>query len=91
MAVTRWPGCSSSTKAGTTTSTCPTRCAAAIAIHVSELWPFAQAMQRLESECFGCRLDDVGKEIKGSSLIDRKRFAFAAQGTPIPERDRREL
>lgn len=61
------------------------------AIHVSELWPFAQAMQRLEADCFGCRLSDVGKEIKGSSLIDRKRFAFAAQGAPFPDRKRREL
>lgn len=61
------------------------------AIHVSKLWPFAQAMQLLEKECFGCRLSDVGTEIKGSSLLKAKRFEFAAQGAPIPDHDRRQL
>ena len=61
------------------------------AIHVSKLWPFAQAMQLLEKECFGCRLSDVGTEIKGSSLLKAKRFEFAAQGVPIPDHDRRQL
>lgn len=37
------------------------------AIHASEQWLFAQAMPRLEIECFGCRGSDIGKEIKGST------------------------
>ena len=61
------------------------------AVHAGKLWPFAQAMQRLELECFGCRLSDVGNEIKGSSLSDRKRLALAARGALIPDRERREL
>ena len=61
------------------------------AIHVSQLWPFVQAMQRLELDCFGCRLEDYGKEIKGATLIDRKRFAFARQGGAFPDGDRRSL
>ena len=61
------------------------------AIHVSQLWPFVRAMQDLETDCFGCRLGDVDKEIKGSTLIDRKRFEFAAQGEPFPDRERQEL
>ena len=60
-----------------------------LAIHVSQLWPFAQGMQRLEADCFGCRLHDYGKEIKGSTLVDRKRFRFAEQGAVLPDNDRR--
>ena len=59
------------------------------AIHVSELWLFAQAMQLLEKDCFGCRLSEVGSEIKGSKLLTPKHFKFAAQGPQIPHHDRR--
>ena len=41
------------------------------AIHVGQLWSFAQDVQGLEVHCFGCRLHDHGKEIKGSTLVDR--------------------
>ena len=47
-------------------------------IHVGRLWPFVQDMQRLEVDCFGCRLHTYGKEIKGSTLVDRKRFGCGA-------------
>ena len=60
-----------------------------VAIHVSRLWPFVQEMQRLEVECFGCRLDVYGKELKGSTLVDRKRFRFAGQGELLPDNERR--
>ena len=60
-----------------------------VAIHVSRLWPFVQEMQRLEVECFGCRLDAYGKELKGSTLVDRKRFRFAGQGETLPDNGRR--
>ena len=62
-----------------------------VALHVRELWPFAQSMQRLETQCFGCRLAEIGKEVKGSTLIDRKRFKFANQSGPFPDRKRQEL
>ena len=61
------------------------------AIHVSRLWPFVQDIQRLEIESFGCQLREYGSEIKGSRLIDRKRFAFARQGNSFRDRERREL
>ena len=61
------------------------------AIHVGRLWPFVQAMQRLELDCFGCRLTDYGKEIKGSTLIDKKRFKFARQGPDFSDEDRKSL
>lgn len=62
-----------------------------VAIHVGQLWSFVQAMQRLELDCFGCRLEDYGKEIKGATLIDRKRFAFARQDGAFSDRERRSL
>ena len=49
------------------------------AIHVSKLWSFVQDMQRLEAESFGCQLHEYKKELKGSTLIDRKRFKFVGQ------------
>ena len=48
-----------------------------IALHASRLWSFVQGMRRLELECFGCQLDLYSKELKGSTLVDRKRFRFA--------------
>ena len=62
-----------------------------LAIHVGRLWPFAREMQRLEIDCFGCRLQDYGNEIKGSTLVNRKRFRFAQQGETLPDEDRKDL
>ena len=62
-----------------------------IALHVEHLWPFVQDTQRLELDCFGCRLHDFGKEIKGSTLIDRKRYRFAGQRENFQDEDRRRL
>jgi hypothetical protein len=50
-----------------------------IAIQDSQLWPFTRAVQRLEHAAFGCSLHDFQKELKGSNLLDRKRFRFANQ------------
>ena len=61
------------------------------AIHVSKLWSFVQDMQRLEIESFGCQLHDYKKELKGSTLIDRKRFKFASQSEPFRDSDRQKL
>ena len=61
------------------------------AIHVSQLWSFVQDMQRLEVESFGCQLHEYKKELKGSTLIDRKRFKFARQSEPFRGSDRQQL
>ena len=61
------------------------------AIHVSRLWPFMQDMQELEVDCFGCRAHAFGKEIKGSTLLNRKRFEFAQQGALLSDGARRGL
>jgi hypothetical protein len=50
-----------------------------VAIHVGKLWPFVRAVRQLELNAFGAELHLYGKELKGSTLLDRKRFKFAAQ------------
>ena len=60
-----------------------------VAIHSSQLWPFIQGMQRLELDCFGCPLALYKKELKGSTLLDKKRFRFAHQDAPLEDETRR--
>jgi Protein of unknown function (DUF3800) len=61
-----------------------------IALPDGRLWPFAQAMNRLELDSFGCQLHQYGKELKGSTLLDRKRFKFAAQAGLMEPNARRK-
>ncbi len=61
-----------------------------IAIHAGELWPFVQSMQRLEFDSFGCQLHQYRKELKGSTLLDRKRFKFARQLSLMAPESRRK-
>jgi hypothetical protein len=61
-----------------------------VAIHAGQLWPFVQAMQRLELECFGGQLSLYKKELKGSTLLDRKRFRFAQQDVRMLDEARRK-
>jgi hypothetical protein len=61
-----------------------------VALQDSQLWPFTRAMQQLERLAFGCALHEFRKEIKGSSLLDKKRFRFAAQAPPMPEAERQK-
>ncbi|MCE0521435.1 MAG: hypothetical protein LV480_00815 [Methylacidiphilales bacterium] len=50
-----------------------------VALHTRKLWPFVQALMTLEQACFGDRLARFQKEIKGSHLLDKDRFKWAAQ------------
>lgn len=61
-----------------------------IALQDSQLWPFVQSMQRLELDCFGGELHQYRKELKGSTLLDRKRFRFANQATWMTPDERRK-
>lgn len=61
-----------------------------IAIQDNRLWPFTRAIQQLESECFGCSLLEFKKELKGSTLLDRKRFKFASQSAAMASGERRK-
>jgi hypothetical protein len=61
-----------------------------VALQDAQLWPFVQAMQRLELDSFGCQLHQFRKELKGSTLLDRKRFRFAGQAEPMEPEARRK-
>lgn len=61
-----------------------------VALQDKQLWPFTRAVQQLEQDAFGCSLHDFQKEIKGSTLLDRKRFRFANQADPMPAEERRK-
>lgn len=61
-----------------------------IAIQDERLWPFTQSMQQLERDSFGCRLHDFQKELKGTTLLDKKRFRFARQAPNMPPEERRK-
>ena len=61
-----------------------------VAIHVSKVWPFVQAVRLLELDAFGAELSIYKKEIKGSTLVDKKRYKFAAQAPIMPDEARRK-
>jgi len=61
-----------------------------VAIQDSQLWPFTRAVQQMEQVAFGCSLTDFQKELKGSTLLDRKRFKFANQAGPMPIPERQK-
>ncbi|MCX6378664.1 MAG: DUF3800 domain-containing protein [Armatimonadetes bacterium] len=60
-----------------------------IALHVSQVWRFVQAMRGAEQEAFGAELHQFGGEIKGHKLLDKDRFRWAQQEEPMPDVARR--
>ena len=52
-----------------------------VALHASRVWPFVQKMRALAQEAFGVSLHEFATEIKGSKLLDKDRFRWAAQET----------
>lgn len=61
-----------------------------VALHAAELWPFVQAMQRLEFAAFGTELHQFRAELKGCKLLDKDRFKWAAQDAPMSDEERRK-
>lgn len=61
-----------------------------VALHVSKLWPFVRAVQQLELDAFGAQLSLYQKELKGSTLLDKKRFKFASQMPRMNDEERRK-
>ena len=61
-----------------------------VALHVSKLWQLVQHMQRLELEAFGVRLSEYRSELKGSKLLNRYRFKWAAQRDRLHDEERRK-
>ena len=70
--------------------TAPYEVRGGVAIRDSQLWPFTQAMQRLERDCFGGPLHEYKSEIKGCRLLERKRFQWAQQSAAMTSEVRRE-
>src|SRR5579859_2407736 len=61
-----------------------------VAIHASRVWSFVQKMRELEQDAYGEELHRFGTEIKGQKLLDKDRFKWAAQESPIPGVARRK-
>lgn len=61
-----------------------------IALQDAQLWPFTRAVQQLEQVAFGCSLSAFQKELKGSTLLDKKRFRFAKQAALLPAAERQK-
>ncbi len=61
-----------------------------VAIHASELWSFVRALLQLELHSFGAELSLYKKELKGSKLLDKDRFKWAAQGPSMNDEERRK-
>jgi hypothetical protein len=60
------------------------------AIHASKLWPFISAVRTLEQSTFGAYLHQYGSELKGSKLLTKSRFKWAAQGPNMDAAERRK-
>ena len=56
-----------------------------VALHSSKVWSFVQSLQEAETRCFGIRLSEVGSEIKGSKLLEKRRFRWANQESPLDD------
>ncbi|MDR0411834.1 MAG: DUF3800 domain-containing protein [Treponema sp.] len=67
---------------------CPYEVRGGVALHSTRLWSFVQSMRKLELQAFGCQISSFGSEIKGSTLLDRKRFTFANQDAKMDDRTR---
>lgn len=61
-----------------------------IALHARELWPFIQDMRAHEEAAFGALLHQCGSEIKGHTLLDRDRIAWAHQAEWLDDEARRK-
>ncbi len=60
------------------------------AIHATKLWPFLSAVRTLEQSTFGAYLHQYGSELKGSKLLAKNRFRWAAQGSRMADAERRK-
>ena len=67
---------------------CPYEVRGGVALHVSQLWLFVQRLQLAEQQAFGARLHEYKKELKGSKLLDKDRFKWAAQSPALSDDER---
>lgn len=69
---------------------CPYEVRGGIAIHASKLWAFVQQLLSAEVSAFGTNLREYGRELKGSKLLDKDRYKWAAQAPPMQDDARRK-
>jgi uncharacterized protein DUF3800 len=69
---------------------CPYEVRGGIAVHARRLWHLVQQLQTAEQAAFGGNVREYGREFKGSKLLDRARFKWAAQSTRMPAEMRRK-
>lgn len=69
---------------------CPYEVRGGIAIHASKLWAFVQQLLSAEVNAFGANLREYRKELKGSKLLDKDRYKWAAQTPPMQDDARRK-
>lgn len=69
---------------------CPYEVRGGIVLHASRLWRFVQDFANFEESCFGVRLAEFKVEIKGSFLLEKKRFRWANQGDLLDDVARRK-
>jgi hypothetical protein len=69
---------------------CPYEVRGGIVLHASRLWSFVQDIAVREESCFGVRLREFNVEIKGSFLLDKKKFRWANQGPLLDDVARRK-
>ncbi len=69
---------------------CPYEVRGGIVLHARDLWPFIQGFSALEQSCFGTHLSEFGIEIKGSRMLEKKRFKHASQGEYLDNLARRK-
>ncbi len=60
------------------------------ALNAKNLWPLVKALTTLEQAAFGDFLHRFKMEIKGSRLLDKDRFKFAAQAATMDDAARRK-
>lgn len=64
---------------------------AAISIREDNLWKLINDIHNLEEKCFGLKLTEIEKELKGRKLLKNKIFRLAQQSGPIEQRRRTNL
>jgi hypothetical protein len=60
-----------------------------VAIHSSKIWNFVQDFQKNEKSAFGFLLVEKGMELKGSKLLETKRYKWAAQEEVLDDASRK--
>jgi len=61
-----------------------------VVLHATRVWDFVCALQDSELSTFGVHLHEYGSEIKGSHLLEKKRFEWAGQLPLLDDEARRK-